>query len=439
MLQTLGRGMSILTLNNTATLLVASLLSTYPAQSNGAALVTNDFDLDNAGGEWAITGDWTDNGDGTFTKSGNTAPWSSRVNQNFNWVDGREYVSITELSDKISGFSGLYNSARPSNTGSITNTSPGVEGLHAELADFASGDDTYSLLCDPGLNCTISKLGLFDITGVSTLPVHILMVAGQSNAIGFGAERPDPAKDNWHPRVWDLPANTHSLLSADSTQLNVANEPVQFYETATYKVSPALAAARRIAEAHTNHRVLIIPVAKGGTNLVAANAFWNPNTTLTGVNNRLYDKLVSRYDAAIALLGSIPVASVSLMWSQGEADGSNIAAYNGSFNSFRTQLMTDLSLSELPTVIMGATIPDPQNTPTLNATQAKLDQDSGDADAISDVVYFDLAGTEWTNGGGDTIHFSSEAQRIRGDYAGQLLAHRLANNVGDWLGPRVVN
>lgn len=269
------------------------------------------------------------------------------------------------------------------------------------------------------------------------MPVHIVLCAGQSNMVGFGTEGSDPEKDNWHPRIWDMPGGDFAKRASVSHKINVANEPTQYSEIEAEKVSPAMACARRIVAAHPNERVLLVPMAKGGTALIGADAEWNPDTTEPDTLRQMYTRLVSRYNAAITALAGASVASVSLIWSQGEADGTAVG-YESAFATMRSRLMTDIGVTEMPTIILGRTIPDPINAPDLVAVQQKLDQDSGDAAAIGDVVYFDLAGSQWTNAG-DDIHFTSEAQRIRGDYAGQLLAHRLANNVGDWPGPRTIN
>jgi len=436
MLQTLGRGMSIATSANIATTIITapSLLASYPIQTSGEAAVSNDFDLDDASA-WALSGDWTDNGNGTFSKSGNASGWSSYLTQSFTFDDNKEYASVLNISENSINSQGVSFDTQPGS--GVYNAWPRGVAIHVSKVSFDSGDTSFRYQAGIFWQGAISQAGLFDITGFDNMPVHILMVAGQSNAIGFGQDGMDPEKDNWHPRIWCLPGGDFNNWSADDTTLDIANDPIQYQEQVNNQVSPAMAAARRIVAAHPNHRVVIVPMAKQSTDLIAADAFWNPNTTLTNANQKMFDRLKARYNAAISALSGVTVASVSLMWSQGEADGA-AAGYEAAFTSMRSQLMTDLSLAELPTVILGRTIIDVNDLPDLAPVQQKLDQDSGDAAAINDVVYFDLAGSEWANVG-DEVHFTTEGQRIRGDYAGQLLAHRLSNSVGVWPGPRVMN
>ena len=412
---------------------VAAMLTSYPAQPNGETAASGDFDLDNDG-NWTFGNQWADGGNGTFTKS--ATGWSN-LERPFTFDVSKEYASVINISTAGS-LQGVKGVARPSGD-EASGIFPRGESIFASKQPFSSGDTTLRFLGGNTWTGAITQAGLFDITDIDDLPVHIVMVAGQSNAIGFGTDGMDPEKDNWHPRIWCMPGGDWENWAADDATLDLANDPIQFQEVVNNQVSPAMAAARRIVSAHPNHRVVLVPMAKGSTDLIAADAYWNPNTTRTDANQKMFQRLKDRYTAAVAALSGVTIASVSLMWSQGEADTISGNNYEVAFAAFRSQLMTDLSLSELPTVILGRTIPDPASPSDLVAAQQNLDQDSGNAAAISDVVYFDLAGASFANPSPDDVHFTTEAQRIRGDYAGQLLAVRLARTVGSWPSPRVQN
>lgn len=411
----------------------ATMLTSYPAQSNGQAPVTNDFDLNDAT-QWTLNNNWTDEGDGTFSKLGNGF---DKLQQNFDYQTGVTYAAVLGISETVWNNNGVAMIPNPSRGGTF-GMYPQQAGLYVGLHNNVDTDNQLEVETGNFWRGYITKAGLFDVTSVVNMPVHIVMCAGQSNMVGVNDGR-DIEKDNWHPRIWDMPASQQAQWGSTDTRINLANEPTQYNETSNASVSPAMSCARRIVAAHPNERVVICPMAKNGTNLVGSDANWNPNTTLTNSLDKMYDRLVAQYNKVITELAGATVASVSLIWSQGEADGEGATTYPADFAAMRTQLMTDLSLSELPTVILGRTIPDPQNPNGLVGIQQKIDQDSGDAGAINDVVYFDLAGEEWTNAPSDTLHFNAEGQRIRGDYAGQLLAHRLSNSVGDWPSPRVQN
>lgn len=409
-----------------------ALLSSYPAQSSGLTAVTDDFELNNASSEWTLAGDWSDNGDGTFTNAGQTA--FSDASISFTFDANKEYAAVIEVSELDNDSQGIDVKTRPSNSSSTPSLFSRGVAVHAFNQPFVSTDTSIDFEAGRFWEGTVRAMGLFDVTDIDDMPVHIVIAAGQSNIVGFGTEGMDLDKDQWHPRIWNLPGSRYQQWSADDTTLDIANDPLQHQGIVNNQVGCAMAAARRIVDAFPNHRVVILPVGRTGTGLIATDAAWNPNTT---GSLDLFTFTKDRYNALLTALGSVTVASTSLMWSQGEADGAD-SGYPAAFAALRSQWMTDLSLTELPTVILGRTIEDPANPDGLVAIQQKLDQDSGDAEAINDVVYFDLAGSEWVNVG-DAIHFNAEGQRIRGDYAGQLLAHRLANSVGDWPGARVQN
>ena len=82
-----------------------------------------------------------------------------------------------------------------------------------------------------------------------------------------------------------------------------------------------------------------------------------------------------------------------------------------------------------PQLLPNPAMDDPLNP--LIAVQRTLDEDSGSPNAIAGVTYLDgPMGTQWVNVG-DTVHWSTAANRIRGDFAGQW-AYRIGHQRGWW-------
>ena len=74
----------------------------------------------------------------------------------------------------------------------------------------------------------------------------------------------------------------------------------------------------------------------------------------------------------------------------------------------------------MPVIVGGAVIPDPANPSALVTMQRTFDKDSGHSDSIPNVTYYDgPAGPQHINIG-DTVHFTTAANRLRGDFAGGL-------------------
>lgn len=267
---------------------------------------------------------------------------------------------------------------------------------------------------------SIDNIGLYDVSASRDKPTIVLQGAGQSNIEIFGEGPVIPALDRWHPDIWVCSPVNYSYYGATKDILTVAQEPLCHNGNQSHKAGGLMAAARRIVSLTGGAvRVVIVPCAKTATALIGADAPWNPDTTQTDANLRLYARLIATTQAAISQISNL--LGVCLLWSQGEADGNNMAQYPAAFAAFMQRLRTDLNRPDLPAVVMGAVIPNPAAPSNIVTTQRTLDQDSGSPNAVSGVRYFDgPIGQQWINTS-DAVHYTVPAQRVRFDYAGQLV------------------
>ena len=222
----------------------------------------------------------------------------------------------------------------------------------------------------------------------------------------------------------------YSYYGATQQVASVAQEPLVHNGSPGHRVGPAMAMARRIVSLTGGAvRVMIVPCAKTGTRLVGADAHWNPDTTATGAENRLFERAVATTLAAIGQVENL--LGVLGYWGQGEADWQVYDQYPAAFANFVTRFKTAIGVEDMPVIIAGGVLPDPDNPGAMITMQRTLDKNSGHANSMPDVTYFDgPIGPEWQNSG-DTVHFTTAANRIRGDFAGQW-AYRIGHQRGWW-------
>ena len=279
---------------------------------------------------------------------------------------------------------------------------------------------------------SVRNPGLYDVTTIRSLPTLVLVVAGQSNAEGYGEGDVSVSLDPWHPNIWMCPPINYSYYGAKANIATVALDPLIHNGSPGQKVGPAMAMARRLVSLTGGAiRVVIVPVAKTGTTLVGTNAQWDPDTTLTGAENRLFDRAVATTNAAIAQITNH--IGTMMFWSQGEADWQNYATYPAAFANFCARFKTATGITDMPVIIAGGVIADTGSPGALVTMQRTLDKASGHANSLPYVTYFDgPTGTANINVG-DTVHFNTPAQRVRGDYAGQLAYNEGKNGRTWWV------
>ncbi|MEM8872523.1 MAG: sialate O-acetylesterase [Pseudomonadota bacterium] len=248
-------------------------------------------------------------------------------------------------------------------------------------------------------------------------PSDIYIMAGQSLMAAEQKSLPvDPKKDYWVPRCLYLPGVQNNTYGSKVDELAACTAPLQMVQ-ASQGVSPAISFAQEIEKSTAAGRtVLILACANGGTHLVGSDAEWNPAGSV-GDGGLLYGLM---RDRALAALAAKPGNQIkALVWAQGESDrtGTIDVDYPPAFTSMVGQLRTDLSLPNLPVMILGP-MPDDQTAvqPLFISTQEKLDQDSGDPTAVSGVHY---VARESGYISSDGTHPEPEGNRLVGRAAAQ--------------------
>lgn len=268
----------------------------------------------------------------------------------------------------------------------------------------------------------VDNIRIFDMAAIQALPVDIYGVLGQSNAVGLHAEEegffPESAP---HPYITCIPGSTWGNGGMTQGVESAAYDPLQHYNGSGNNrgQGPGMSFARRmLARGDGTRRIMLVCFADNETTLTFTDQEWNsPN----GPN-------------AVAAIAALNAAKVGLpagsdvkgiLWSQGESDdGPNVAAlYPPAFSALVAQIRSEVGPADLPFVILGPN-PEWQASQGLNlaTTQEKLDQDSGDATAVTGVRYVaSPAGYQSI-----TSHFTGPGQRLRGS-AGADAMHALIN------------
>jgi hypothetical protein len=199
-----------------------------------------------------------------------------------------------------------------------------------------------------------------DSDGASARPpfVHVLIAAGQSNMAG--AAFPTNAEiDPSNPRIFQFGATDRTITTA--------TVPLDMVDSDTSNgISPITFIARSwLQRIGPDDVVLIIPGARGGTQLnsaTATNASGVWNVAYTGASTDMYGLLKSQITQALA---AIPVRwpgsttkIVGMFWHQGEANlGTPFSDYNGWFDAIVADLRTHVSDADMP-VVLGGLVPE---------------------------------------------------------------------------------
>jgi hypothetical protein len=199
-----------------------------------------------------------------------------------------------------------------------------------------------------------------DSDGGSTRPltVHVLIAAGQSNMAG-AAFPTDAEIDPPNPRIFQFGASARTITTA--------TVPLDMVDADTSNgISPITFIARSwLQRIGPDDVVLIIPGARGGTQLnsaTATNASGVWNAAYTGASTDMYGLLKSQITEALAAIplrwpGST-IKIVGLFWHQGEANlGTTFSDYNGWFDAIVSDLRTHVSDSDMP-VVLGGLVPE---------------------------------------------------------------------------------
>jgi len=205
----------------------------------------------------------------------------------------------------------------------------------------------------------------------SKVGYDIIIAAGQSK---MGGESAAPAN-----LAWSDPTNsridqwgTHGTLG-----IKPASEPLDHY-VAGPGIGPALQFARWYAARalSPNRKVLIVPVAKGGTTFEGASspAGWTWKVGRNDVTN-LYTNMITQANAAKSAADAIAGTTntfVGVIWLQGETDGDNATTgptYRTDLDALLNGIRTDLAVPTLP-IVVGTMVPEYITTGTRKAIDA---------------------------------------------------------------------
>lgn len=274
-----------------------------------------------------------------------------------------QYLSTTELAENITGGSG-----------------PVVQALKAAFDAWGGGSGV-----DP------------EDTGFD-----IVVLPGQSNMQGDSGAGYDTRRDPADPRVW-----TFDYAGTYANTLTAAVDPLM-HQGGNAGLGPGTAFGRWYAAARPgNRRVLLVPVALGGSPLTPTSgwATWNPS-----VRGDLYDNALAHTQRALAAAGP-GSRVVAALWVQGEADaegGVTESAYATVLDALIGQLRTDLASPTLPFVVGGMV---PEFIAGNPATAGVAAAHAATPSRVANTYY--LPGPSGMHKG-DSLHYSPAGQRLIG-------------------------
>lgn len=160
---------------------------------------------------------------------------------------------------------------------------------------------------------------LGDLTAGDKAPFDIVLCAGQSNM--NGRTTLNPAKDTRTDYVWQF-----DCTPASGTYRTIIDgiDPMHMPDAVkTGLVGPSGFFGKTYQHA-TGRKVLLVPMAWGGTSIIGGTPRWDPDTT-TG---DLFNLAITNANLAIAQAQAIYPSSkfVGTIWFQGETDGDNAVA-----------------------------------------------------------------------------------------------------------------
>lgn len=237
----------------------------------------------------------------------------------------------------------------------------------------------------------------------------IVILAGQSNMSGRGVGY-TAITDPVNPRVFQFKSQ-----APNANTIQPATEPLSMHDVPS-GIGPGLQFARWYGARalKPGRKVLLVPVAHGGTGFEASTSAFFWKTTTTPASNNLYANMIAQTQAAIAAAtAQLPGGRhevVAALWCQGETDGDNAvtaATYLADFDALITGLRSSLSLPNLPFLVL-TMVPEYLSTGTraqINAVHRETPLRFARAD-----VALGAAG----NNLGDGNHYNAAGQRLNG-------------------------
>ncbi len=209
--------------------------------------------------------------------------------------------------------------------------------------------------------------------------LQLFLLIGQSNMAGRG--KVTPADQQTNPRIFML----------DQAGAWVpAKDPVHFDKPKVAGVGPCSEFARCAAAKAPEAKIGLVPCAFGGTSMDQ----WKPGSAL-------YTNAVARMRVALKN-GKL----AGILWHQGEADSAaaKVATYPARFAAMVSQLRQDLDSKDVPVMVGELGHFRPASAP-FNAMLPQV------AAAVPRCA---VISAEGLGHGGDSLHFSADAQRLFG-------------------------
>ncbi|WP_437537541.1 sialate O-acetylesterase [Sorangium sp. So ce726] len=206
-------------------------------------------------------------------------------------------------------------------------------------------------------------------------PVKVFVLAGQSNMVGYGVGRQLPVELQSQPDIWYDHYNPDAREGGPYAQATSADWGPLEPKGEARRYGPEITFGRAIAAAYPEHRIAIVKMAQGGTNLVD---HWGrglapdpevlhksqlyhallgklDSATYEGDRALRYPEEVTRLDGALARLESEgqPYEIAALVWMQGENEAGWSAAfsYGDTLRGFIAAIRADLRVPGLPVVL----------------------------------------------------------------------------------------
>ena len=243
-----------------------------------------------------------------------------------------------------------------------------------------------------------SGLSGISVININDIGYDVILLAGQSNAVGRGVEY-DVVFDNINSdRVYQFPSTgtfTDTIIPLSQPVQHPTPDPDN-------KIGFIYSFVRQYLRSIPNNRsVLIVPMAVGGTGFV--NNRW-------GVGNDLYVNAITQANKTLNLPNSRLAA---ILWHQGESDAGNstdVGNYAAKLDATLLGLRQGITGATTTPIILGELSPQwlDGNTNRINLNNIIKTT----PDRISNTA---VASSEGLDGNvGDIIHFNAESQRILG-------------------------
>ena len=235
---------------------------------------------------------------------------------------------------------------------------------------------------------------------ISSLPYDVILLVGQSNMQGRGAQMLD--RDEW-PGIDQFPAAN----KPDAGRIVPAVDPLQHTGTIIESTPASLAIpfAREYRLANPGRRVLLVPAAAGSTAFSSTNGMHWDWTVTSG--QPLAPRAVQHCKDALAAAG--PSARFAgILWHQGEGDLSISSQYAAKLDGLINYLRSELNAPDVP-VVVGQMSMDR----SYNANRAEVDAAHQQTPARVTRSAFAPSPLGLHNPG-DATHFSTRALDIIG-------------------------